>query len=152
MKKLLTLPLLAALTAYVPAPAHAGSDNGSYSTVVEGSFEDIAFGIEQAIINEGLVIDLRSHVGDMLNRTKGDVGGEAELFLHADVFSFCSATLSRAAMEADLTNLQFCPYGIFVYEAADAPGEVTVGHRLYPGDSMAPVNELLTRLVDTAVE
>lgn len=152
MKKLFALPLLAALAVYAPVPAQAEPDNGSYSTVVEGSFDDVAFAVEQAIINEGLVIDLRSHVGDMLNRTKEDVGGEADLFLHADVFSFCSATLSRAAMEADLANLQFCPYGIFVYEAADTPGEVTLGHRLYPGESMAPVNELLTRLVDTAAE
>lgn len=152
MNKLLALPLMAALTTFAPLAVQAESVKGFYSAVVEGSFDDVAFAVEQAIINEGLVIDLRSHVGEMLSRTKEDVGGKADLFVDANVFSFCSATLSRAAMEADLSNLQFCPYGIFVYETADAPGQVTIGHRLYPGDSMAPVNEMLTRLVDTAAE
>lgn len=152
MKKLLAYPLMAAFAVLAPVSVQAGSEDGSYSKVVEGTFEDVSFAVEQTIINEGLVIDLRSHVGEMLKRTKDDVGGEADLFTHADIFSFCSATLSRAAMEADLSNLQFCPYGIFVYETADAPGQVTVGHRLYPGESMAPVNALLTRLVDAAAE
>ena len=152
MKKLLASPLMAALIAFAPAALQADTGNGPYLKQVEGSFDDIAFALEQAIINEGLVIDLRSQVGDMLGRTKEDVGGGADLFTHADVFSFCSAKVSRAVMEAELSNLQFCPYGIFVYETPDAPGMVTVGHRVHAPDSMAPVNEMLTRLVDTATE
>jgi hypothetical protein len=31
-------------------------------------------------------------------------------------------------------------------------GQVTVGYRVYPSESMAPVNELLTRLVDAGTE
>lgn len=156
MKYLLAYPLIAALSVALPisAPlsAQAESADGTYSKQVEGSFDDVSFAVEQAIINEGLVIDLRSHVGDMLTRTKEDVGGEADLFTHADVFSFCSATLSRQVMEEDVTNIQYCPYGIFVYETPDAPGQVTVGHRIYSAETMGPVNDLLTQLVDAATE
>ncbi|MRX51200.1 DUF302 domain-containing protein [Paracoccus sp. S-4012] len=131
---------------------NADAPEAAYAHTVEGSFDDVAFAVEQAITNEGLVIDFTSHVGDMLARTKADVGGEKDLFTHASVFSFCSAAVSRAAMEVDLSALQFCPYGIFVYEAAEAPGTIVVGHRVHPGEAMAPVNEMLTRIVDTAIE
>lgn len=130
----------------------SGGNGASYVRTVEGSFDDISFAVEQAITNEGLVIDLTSHVGDMLARTKEDVGGARDLFTHADIFSFCSARLSREVMEVDPANIQHCPYSIFVYETADEPGRIIVGHRHHPGETMKPVNELLTRLVDTGTE
>lgn len=126
--------------------------NAAYTKTIDGSFEDVSFAVEQAITNEGLVIDLTSHVGDMLARTKEDVGGEKDIFTHADVFSFCSAKISREVMEVDPGNLQYCPYGIFVYETADQPGKIVVGHRVYPGEVMKPVNDMLTKLVETAAE
>lgn len=132
------------------APASGTGD--AYVRTVDGAFEDVTFAVEQAITNEGLVIDLTSHVGDMLARTKEDVGGAKDLFAHADIFSFCSAKVSREVMEVDPANIQHCPYSIFVYETADEPGKVIVGHRHYPGESMVPVNELLTKLVDAGTE
>lgn len=136
----------------VAQDASAASAGDAYVRTVEGSFDDVTFAVEQAITNEGLVIDLTSHVGDMLARTKEDVGGAKDLFAHADIFSFCSAKLSREVMEADPANIQYCPYTIFVYETADAPGTIIVGHRTYPGETMQPVNDMLTRLVDTGTE
>ena len=144
--------LLTTLVLPVAAAAQSAASGESYTKTVEGSFEDVTFAVEQAIINDGLVIDLKSHVGDMLSRTREDVGGETELFTGADIYSFCSALVSRQVMEAEITNLQYCPYNIFVYQTPDAEGQVVVGHRIYPGDTMAPVNEMLTRLVDTATE
>ncbi|TBN38362.1 DUF302 domain-containing protein [Paracoccus subflavus] len=128
------------------------TESTAYVRTVEGSFDDVAFAVEQAITNEGLVIDLTSHVGEMLSRTKEDVGGAKDLFTQADIFSFCSATVSRQVMEADPANIQYCPYTIFVYERADEPGTVVVGHRYYPGETMKPVNDMLTGLVDTGTE
>lgn len=145
----LSLPFGQAVAQDVPSPDDAGA---SYVRTVEGSFEDVAFAVEQAITNEGLVIDLTSHVGDMLARTKEDVGGAKDLFTHADIFSFCSAKVSREVMEVDPANIQHCPYSIFVYETADEPGKIFIGHRTYPGETMQPVNEMLTRLVDTGTE
>lgn len=117
---------------------------------VEDSFENVTFAIESAIVGAGLVIDHVSHTGEMLERTRADVGSDRVLFLGADVFSFCSATVSRQVMEADPLNVQHCPYGIFVFETPEAPGKITVGHRQYEG-SMAPVNDLLSGIVKEAL-
>jgi len=111
----------------------------------------VAFAVESAIIDAGLVVDHVSHTGEMLERTRGETGSDRVLFTAADIFSFCSADVSRRVMEADIANVQHCPYGIFVYETPDAPGQITVGHRVYAG-SMAPVQDLLTRLVAEALD
>lgn len=117
---------------------------------VEGEFDDIAFGVENAIINAGLVIETRSHAGEMLARTKDDVGGEKDIYTHAEIFTFCSAAVSREVMEIDPMNIQYCPYTIFLYETPDAPGMTTVGHPSYAG-SMAPVQELLDGIMTDAL-
>lgn len=114
----------------------------------EGSFEDATFAVESAIIGKGLVIDYVSHVGEMLNRTGADVGSDTAIFEEADIFLFCSAVVSRQVMEADPMNIANCPYGIFV---ADQGEDVTIGFRTMEGDSMQPVQELLTEIVSEAV-
>jgi len=117
----------------------------------EGDFAAVSGAIEDAIINAGLVIDNTSHVGAMLSRTKEDVGGSKDIYTEADVFSFCSAVVSRKAMERDPHNIQSCPYGIFVYELADAPGKIVVGHRDYAAENLPEVQELVAGIVDNAL-
>lgn len=120
------------------------------TTTVDGSFDDVAFAVESAIVGKGLVIDSVSHVGDMLERTKADVGATATVFTKADVFLFCSASVSRKVMEADPMNIQFCPYGITVFEMPDAPGQVQIGYRGYPEGAMQEVEALLASIVTEA--
>ncbi|MEN8893496.1 DUF302 domain-containing protein [Planktotalea arctica] len=115
------------------------------------SFDDVVFGLESAILDQGLVIDSTSHVGDMLERTKADVGSDRTLFLNADVYSFCSASLSRKVMEADPMNIQFCPYGIFVMVSPDRPNETTIGYRTMPEGAMKEVEALLDSIAKTAI-
>jgi uncharacterized protein (DUF302 family) len=115
----------------------------------EGTFEDAAFSVESAIIGKGLVIDYVSHVGEMLNRTGGDVGSKVELFKEADIFVFCSAVLSRKVMEADPMNIAHCPYGIFV---ADRDGEILIGYRNYPEGPMQEIEALLEDIVQEALD
>lgn len=103
--------------------------DGLTTYTVDGDFEDVRFALENAIVNRGLVIDYVSHIGDMLARTGADVGGKKEIFANAQSMLFCSAVLSRAAMEADPANISFCPYSLFVYETADTPGKIVVGFR-----------------------
>lgn len=117
---------------------------------VEGEFDDIAFAIENAIINAGLVIEGRSHVGEMLARTKDDVGGTKDLYTQGDVFTFCSAKVSREVMEADILNLQHCPYSIFVFETPEASGQITVGRRGYD-PTMQPAADLLDGIMSDAL-
>jgi len=131
-----------ALILALPAAA-----DGFFTVDVQADYEDVVFNVEQAITNQGLVIDHVSHIGEMLSRTMGDVGSKKELFTNAQVFSFCSATVSREVMEAKLRNIQFCPYGVYVYQSAEEGAPVTVGYREFNEMSMQPVNYLLQQIV-----
>lgn len=137
--------ILAGLLALAAALPAAAQEAITYET--DASFEDAAFALENAIVNRGLVIDLVSHVGDMLERTREDVGGEETLFEGADIYVFCSATVSREVMEADPMNLAHCPYGVFV---AERQGEVMVGYRSYPEGPMQKVQSLLDEIAREA--
>lgn len=112
-------------------------------------FADTVFAVEQAIISRGLVIDFVSHVGDMLERTRADMGSDVVLFDNAQIFQFCSASLSRQVMEADPMNVIYCPYAVHVLERE---GQVMVAYPARSADSMAPVNDLLGAIAAEAVE
>ena len=139
--------LRAAALALAALPAAA---QDTHTWTVTDSFDDVAFALESAIVGSGLVIDHLSHVGEMLERTRGDVGSDVVLFTQADVWSFCSATTSRQVMEADPMNIAYCPYGIFAAERADRPGQVVVGFRDYPPGPMDAVEEMLQGIVKSA--
>lgn len=144
----MNLQLTAAAALLLAAPAFA---EGPVTTTVSGAFDDVQFDIETAITDAGLVIDAINHVGDMLERTRADVGGTETLFTRAEVFSFCSAVVSRQVMEADPLNLQYCPYTIFVSERPDTPGEIIVGRRAYPAGEMDAVSALLDGIIADAL-
>jgi len=137
-----------ALAAALLVSALAGNAAADGVTVYayDGSFADASFEVESAIVDRGLVIDAVSHVGAMLNRTAEDVGSDAVIFKEADIYQFCSAVLSRKAMEADPLNLAFCPYGIFVFEAGDGSGVVKVGYRHFPKGPLDEVQALLDEI------
>ena len=139
---------LSAVLALSLFPLAAQAEDAGIDLVpFDGSYEDASFAVENAILNEGLVIDYVSHVGDMLARTKEDVGGRADLFKAADVYLFCSAVVSRKVMEADPLNIAHCPYGVFVIETGDG---VSIGHRQYPEGPMQEVEALLDGIVSEA--
>lgn len=121
----------------------------SYDTT--DTFDDVVFGLENAILDAGLVIDSVSHTGEMLERTKGDVGSDVKLFEQADIFSFCSARVSREVMEADPMNVVFCPYDIFVIVRPETPDVTTIGFRTYPEGEMKKVEALLDGIARKAV-
>lgn len=146
-RTLASLALLAA--AGLAAVSTASAQDGYVAHSFDGDFEDAAFAVEQAIVGRGLVIDFVSHVGEMLARTKDDVGGEKALFEEADIYVFCSAVVSRKVMEADPMNISYCPYGIFV---AERLGEgVQIGYRTYPDGPMDSVEDLLAEIVAEAI-
>ena len=130
--------------------AWAGDDVITYET--SDTFDDVTFALENAIIGQGLVIDSVSHTGEMLERTKADVGSDVTLFTEAQIFSFCSASLSRKVMEADFMNIRFCPYDIFVYVRPDAPDTTVVGFRTFPEGAMKEVEALLDEIAQSAVD
>ena len=115
------------------------------------SYADVAYSLESELLNEGLVIDSISHVGEMLERTRGDVGSDTVLYKAADSYSFCSATLSREVMEANPLNIAFCPYDIFIAETADSSGHVLIGYRSFPEGEMQKVQDFLDSIVRAAI-
>ena len=131
------------------ATAANAADIVSYDT--DQSFDDVVFGLESAILDAGLVVDHVSHTGDMLERTKADVGSDVTLFLHADIFSFCSAKVSREVMEADPMNVVFCPYDIFVIVRPDTPDTTTIGFRSYPEGAMKTVEAMLDGIARSSI-
>ena len=128
---------------------------------VKGTFEDVKIDVRTAIINQGLVVDYRANIGRMVERTGKVVAGKnaKKLYLHAEFYTFCSAKLSRQAMELDPLNIAFCPYVIYVFERADQKGVIYVGYRRYTtlGPSMSQValddiNALLDKIAREATE
>lgn len=140
---------LAALAA-LPAQA-AGED--VVTVVTDVAFADASLGVNNAIVNKGFTVDYHGFLSDMLKRTAGDVGATKELYSNAEFFTFCSAVVSRSVMEADITDIAYCPYVVFVYEDAATPGKVTIGYRTLPaGGARDQVNDLLGDIVKTAAE
>lgn len=142
MKKLISALVLAA------SPV-AAEEAVTYDTDL--SFDDVIFGLENAILGAGLVVDHVSHTGEMLERTRQDVGSDVVLFDHADVYSFCSAQLSREVMEADPMNVMFCPYNVFVIVRHDTPDVTTIGFRPFPEGEMQTIQSLLDGIVRDAI-
>lgn len=110
--------------------AESRSDVRIYA--VKDNFESVKQDVIDAIIKRGLVIDYTAHIGEMLARTAKDVGASKTIYSDAQTVQFCSATLSRRTMEADPTNVAFCPYVIFVYALPGSPGMTNVGYRPLP--------------------
>ncbi|MEG3618218.1 DUF302 domain-containing protein [Magnetovibrio sp. PR-2] len=111
--------------------AGTASAHGPFKTYsVKAAFDDVVSDAENAVINQGLVIDFRADVGEMLARTMKDVGGKKKVYNNAKMLMFCSAKYTREAVEADPTNIMFCPYSMMVFELADEPGTVHVGYRV----------------------
>ncbi|MEE9452750.1 MAG: DUF302 domain-containing protein [Paracoccaceae bacterium] len=119
--------------------------------LVEDTIDSVSFSLESAILDKGLTIDFISHTGEMLERTRKDVGSDVVLFSEATIFNFCSARVSRQVMEAKITNIAYCPYAIYIYATPDTPNQTTIGHRIFPGTSMQPANDLLDEIIAEAV-
>jgi hypothetical protein len=122
------------------------------SVTIPEALDDMEFAVESAILDMGLTIDFTSHSGEMLERTRVDVGSDVVLFTGATIYNFCSARVSRQVIEADINNIMFCPYSIFLYSTPDKPDETVIGHQRYPGESMQPANDLLDEIIANATQ
>lgn len=125
-----TVALIAACTPPKSAtPATSATSVVRYS--IEGEFDSVRDDLQNAIIAKGLVIDNTSYIAKMLERTGKDVGSTKALYTEnqGQAFSFCSATISRKTMEADVHNMAFCPYSLVVYSSVAEPKKVYVAYR-----------------------
>ena len=143
--------LITAATILLASLAHAALANDTVTyEVTNQSYDDVMFGLENAILDFGLVISEHNHVGDMLERTKADLGATETIYAYADVLGFCSAPLSRAAMLEDPMNIRFCPYNIYMYQISeDSP--VIIGYDVYPEGALRDVQALLDDITRSAI-
>ena len=143
--------LITAATILLAGLAHAALANDTVTyEVTDQSYDDVMFGLENAILDFGLVISEHNHVGDMLERTKADLGATETIYTYADVFGFCSAPLSRAAVLEDPMNIRFCPYNIYMYQISEE-SPVIIGYDVYPEGALQDVQALLDDITRSAI-
>ena len=143
--------LITAAAILLAGLAHAALANDTVTyEVTDQSYDDVMFGLENAILDFGLVISEHNHVGDMLERTKADLGATETIYAYADVFGFCSAPLSRAAMLEDPINIRFCPYNIYMYQISEE-SPVIIGYDVYPEGALQDVQALLDDITRSAI-
>lgn len=153
-------PLLALLFALLAANPGGAVETEHYRIYeTKGALDDVQQFVEEAVIEQGLAITHRGDVSDMLDRTAEDVGAKVTVYKAAHYMEFCSAKLSRSAMEADPRNLAFCPFVIFLYTLKDETDTVHVGYRRPPldlpepsGAALRKVDAMLDAIVRTGLE
>ncbi len=149
-------PLWAAVLLACFSGAALASDAVTF-TRKGSTYEDVRIELENAIIAEGLKIDYSGNIAAMLQRTGPDVGSNQPIYQHAEFFTFCSAKLSRAMMEADPENMSQCPYIVFVYQRAATTKDVVVGYRKMAvtgrgAKALEEINKLLDRIAHAAAK
>ena len=143
--------LITSATILIAGLAHSALANDTITyEVTDQSYDDVMFGLENAILDFGLVISEHNHVGDMLERTKADLGATETIYAYADIFGFCSAPLSRAAMLEDPMNIRFCPYNIYMYQISEG-FPVIIGYDVYPEGALQEVQALLDDITRSAI-
>ena len=132
---------------------------GPQVVTAEGSFEDVKFGLNDAIINRGLKVIYKGNIAQMLERTGGAVKGARKIYDNAEFFLFCSAPHSHGTMQADPANIAYCPYSIFIYTLVGEKDKVHVGYRRPSGGAseaskkaLAGVETLLKAIIKETVE
>jgi hypothetical protein len=137
--------LLPTLLVLMPGASLAGPPDTSpiVRYTVQGKFENAREDLINAITNRGLVIELNSHVANMLDRTGQDLGTTKKMFGddQGQTFSFCSAVISRKTMEADPSNILFCPYTIALYTTLAEPNKVNIAYRRPLGADNSPASQ-----------
>ena len=101
------------------------------------------------------------NIAAMLGRTAVELGATETVYNRAEFIAFCSSRYSRAMMEADATNIAFCPFVVFAFETKAKPGEIVVGYRrpVVPASqgaaahkAAADVDALLAKIVGDTVK
>ncbi len=116
--------------------------------------------LRDAIVNRGLVVDYVGHLNAMLERTSEAAQsvtpkGVKSPYKNAEYMQFCSAKLTHELVSASARNIVNCPYVVFAYELATAPGTVHVGYRPPVGEPSRltqAVNAKITALLEGIIK
>ena len=100
-------------------------------TKVAADYRDVREDLLLAIEAQGFVVGAIGDLGGMLGRSAVDFGRKP-LYRYAEYFNFCPAAIAHELVAADPTNVAYCPFQMFLYEAFAKPGTIVVGYR-HPG-------------------
>lgn len=140
----------AVLLCFALATTCAKAEEWIVKRKIAGSFADARDAVVMAIENRGLVINYVSHMADMLNRTGADLGATRQIYGHAEIIEFCSASLSRKMMELDPHNIVLCPFAISIYTLPGEKNTTWLSYRQPSGAAAALVAPLLREIVAEA--
>lgn len=144
--------LLVVFLATVSTAAMAAEPSPLVTYTKQGKFEEVRDDLKMAIEGKGLVVDYQSYLNRMLDRTGKDVGSAKSIYLDAQAFVFCSASLSRKTMEADPANAAMCPYSMVVYATAKEPGRIHVSYRRPWRSDGAPASKAALKDVEKLLD
>lgn len=150
--------ILATIASLALSTAASAADHIRLMTK-KGKFEDVRDDVVMAIEGRGIKINHHNYIADMLARTGQDLGATKQVYIHGEQIEFCKADLSRAQMEADPSNIVFCPYILSIYTLPKDPNLVHVAFRVPQVHGASPatrkalqdVERLLTEIVKEAL-
>jgi uncharacterized protein (DUF302 family) len=157
--KAIWIPALAIVTATALSDRAVAASADVVVRSTHGAFQEVKERVLLAIENRGLVLNYTARIGAMLERTGKDIGSARQVYRDAEMLEFCSAKISRDAMEADPRNIAFCPYSIAVYTLPKEKDRVYLAYRRV-GESgtgksakaLAVVDKLLADIVAEALK
>lgn len=149
---LLLLPCVLLLLTSLTASA---AEDPIVSTKMKGDFHEVASNIRMAIIGKGISIAHTLHASDMLNRTGRDYGYQYNTYGDAEIFEFCSASISHKLSRQNPDNIVLCPFTISVYTLNSDPGFVHLSYRKPVGrpgseEIVVEVIELISSIIEDA--
>ena len=103
-----------------------------------GSFEDVKEQLVFAIEQSGLAVSNVSAVGQMLERTRADLGVSRAVHGSAEIVQFCSAATAHAATQIEPHLIALCPYSLAVYTLTGEAGRVYISHRALEMSDVTP--------------
>jgi uncharacterized protein (DUF302 family) len=103
-----------------------------------GSFEDVKEQLVFAIEQSGLAVSNVSAVGQMLERTRADLGVSRPAHATAEIVQFCSAATAHAAAQVEPHLIALCPYSLAIYTLAGEDGRVYISHRALEMPGVTP--------------
>ena len=123
----------------------------------DAGFEEVMDNLKLAIQERGMYINNVMHMGEMLERTGGDLGFDRQIYLKAKSVEFCSAVLSRKMTAEKPSRIVNCPFIVSVYVLPDRPDATYVAYRKVPGSEaeqsavMAEIAAMLEGVAEAAV-
>ena len=100
---------------------------------MEGSFQEVSAAVRSAILGKGVNIAHVLPASQMLHRTGPAYGYSDDVYANAEIYEFCSASLSHKLARLDPDNIVMCPFAIGVYTLPAEPGSVRVTYKIPRG-------------------